>query len=80
MVNRYRTEFFARCPNNGIRVHYRFCIETAAVVRVEDIIAAVDAVKEGFHEEIANNLSRRFGGLQTLTAEHHGVTIETVRP
>ncbi len=78
-MNTYRAEFHARCPNNGARIHYRWALTTSSVVRVEAINDALDARREGFHEDIADALSRRFGGEQTLVAEHHGVTIETKR-
>jgi hypothetical protein len=78
-MNTYTTEFFATCPNNGIRIRYRLRIETRAALPVEQIIAAVESVGEVFHEDLADQLHRQFGGLQTLTADHHSVTIETTR-
>ena len=78
-MNAYTTEFFATCPNNGIRIKYLFRIESRVVIPVEQIIAKVDSLCEGFHEEIADELLLAFGGIQTLTAEHHGVGIETTR-
>ena len=78
-MNIYSTEFFANCPNNGIRIKYHLRIESALVIPVEQIIAVVEATDEGFHEEIADDLLARFGGQQTLIADHHGVTIETTR-
>ena len=78
-MNAYSTEFFAQCPNNGVRIKYSLRIETASVVSVEEILAAVDLIDQKFHEEIADDLFGRFGGRQTLRAHHHGVDIETVR-
>lgn len=79
MVNTYSTDFFAKCPTNGVRIAYRLKIETRDVVAVEEIIEFVESVRLGFHEDIADSLFAKFGGLQTLTADHHGVTIETKR-
>ena len=79
-MNTYTTTFFADCPNNGVRILYRLEIQTGVVLSVEDIITGVGEVSEGYHEEIADELLQRFGGFQTLTADHHGVTIETSRP
>lgn len=79
-MNAYITEFFANCPNNGIRIKYRLRIETREVIPVEQITAKVEALSEGFHEELASELLCVFGGVQTLIADHHGVTIETTRP
>lgn len=78
-MNTYRADFHARCPDNGARIHYHWTLITAQVVRVEKINDALDAVRIGFHEDIADDLHRLFGGKQTMTAEHHGVTIETMR-
>lgn len=78
-MNTYTTKFFACCPNNQVRIEYRLKIETRDVLSVEDIITGVQLHDEGYHEEIADHLLKRFGGVQTLVADHHGVTIETVR-
>ncbi len=78
-MNAYTTEFFARCPNNGLRIKYRLRIETGAVIPVEQIIAKVEGLPDAYHEELADDLLLSFGGVQTLTADHHGVTIETTR-
>lgn len=78
-MNAYTTEFFCTCPNNQIRIRYKLRIETREVLSVEKILAAVELVDEGYHEEVADQLFARFGGVQTLIADHHGVTIETTR-
>lgn len=78
-MNTYRSSFHARCPANGARIHYHWTLTTDARPRVEAINDALENIKRGFHEEIADDLHRAFGGLQTLVAEHHGVTIETRR-
>lgn len=78
-MNAYTTEFFANCPNNGLRIKYRLRIETREVIPVEQITAKVESISEGFHEEVADELLLAFGGVQTLVADHHGVTIETTR-
>ncbi|MBB3193966.1 hypothetical protein [Roseateles terrae] len=79
-MNRYRTTFFADCPNNGIRIQYHLEIVTGQLIKVEDILAATAAITRGYHEEIADQLLQSLGGAQTLTATHHGVEIETTRP
>lgn len=78
-MNIYTTEFFATCPNNGVRIKYTLRIETTAVIVVEHILAATESYTTDFHEHIADALHGRFGGKQTLVADHHSVTIETVR-
>ena len=78
-MNAYTTEFFSNCPNNGMRIKYRLRIESREIIPVEQITAKVESISEGFHEEVADELLAAFGGVQTLTADHHGVTIETTR-
>lgn len=78
-MNTYATKFFARCPTNGVRIEYALTIRSEAMIQVEDIIAAVSELTNGFHEKFADALAAQFGGNQTLVADHHGVTITTVR-
>lgn len=79
-MNTYTTEFFAQCPNNGMRIKYSLRIDSMQMIPVEQITAAVENVADDYHEEIADHLHAEFGGRQTLTAEHHGVTVQTTRP
>lgn len=79
-MNKYTTNFFAVCPNNGIRIGYELTITTGRVIHVEDIVAEVEAIKTGLHEDIADQLLANLGGSQVLKASHHGVHIETIRP
>lgn len=79
-MNVYKAEFFAACPNNGARIKYTLTIETSEVLMVETINDTLWLLDKGFHEEVADQLYREFGGVQTLTARHHGVDIETTRP
>lgn len=78
-MNKYTTQFFCFCPNNGVRILYTWVIETKEKHMVEDLIDAVTLDHVGFHEEIADDLHREFGGFQILKAHHHGVDIETTR-
>jgi hypothetical protein len=79
-VNRYSRIFVATCPNNGEQIIYTLIIETVGrMLQVEHIVTATALIKQGFHEQIADELHRRFGGRQVLRAHHHGVDIETIR-
>jgi len=78
-MNTYRTSFFSACPSNGVRIKYRLRIQTHEVILVEDILARVGGMQAGYHEAIADELFKRFGGLQKLSAKHHGVRIVTTR-
>jgi hypothetical protein len=78
-MNRYTTEFFSFCPTNNVRIKYSLLIETNQTIMVEDIINEVTLHDRGYHEAIADQLHRTFGGRQVVIADHHGVRIETVR-
>ena len=81
-MNTYTLKFFARCPTNNVRIEYLWKLELPLggdPLWAEDLIETVDLIDRAMHEEIADTLFREFGGKQTLTADHHGVCIETVR-
>lgn len=79
-MNIYRRQFIAACPNNSESIIYNLAIESGdRMIPVEHIVTATSLIKTGFHEQIADELHRRFGGRQVLRAHHHGVDIETVR-
>lgn len=78
-MNTYKTRFFALCPVNGARIEYHLEIRTTSAIGVEAIIKEVSLLVCGFHEDFADLLKESLGGAQTLTAEHHGVTIITER-
>lgn len=79
-MNIYTVNFSARCPVNGRGIKYTLEVHTGATIMVEDIRAEVESITEGYHEAIADQLCAKFGGSQRLTAKHHGVEIETIRP
>lgn len=78
-MNIYRHTFTAVCPSDGDTIIYRLEIRSPTVIMVEHIKTATALIKTGYHERIADELSGRFGGDQTITATHQGVEIETVR-
>ena len=78
-MNTYRTSFFARCPANGVRITYDLTIESTVPVMVERILEVVEDIREAYHEDIADTLTVRLPGKQTLLATHHGVSIQTDR-
>jgi hypothetical protein len=79
-MNIYKTEFFCVCPINQTRVKYYLEITTKEIISVEDILDQLKSYDSGFHELIAEDLHEKFGGRQTLIADHHGVNIRTERP
>jgi hypothetical protein len=78
-VNIYRHTFVATCPANGQAIIFNLEIRKPEMIRVEHITMACALHKTGYHEDIADELYARFGGLQVIRAHHHGVDIETVR-
>lgn len=78
-MNIYKRKFIATCPNNGEHISYELTIETNVKIMVEHIVAATKMIKSGYHEDIADNLLKTFGGKQVLKAHHHEVDIETIR-
>jgi hypothetical protein len=79
-MNIYHRQFVANCPNNGEGIIYSLRIDAGDhMIPAEHIVTATALIKQGYHEHIADELFRRFGGRQTLRAHHHGVDIETLR-
>lgn len=79
-LNKYETEFFAFCPVNRVRIKYNVAIETNDIIAVEDLLDhIIEYYGEGWHEHIADDMHEKFGGRQTLTADHHSVKITTYR-
>lgn len=78
-VNIYRHMFFAVCPDNDEIISYRLTIKTGKMINVSEIDSRTDSYDRGYHEQLADDLHKAFGGLQVLKARHHGTDIETVR-
>jgi hypothetical protein len=78
-MNTYRYPFVVECPNDRTPILYHLTIKTDATILAEDIIAATKGLRAVLHEQIADALAKKFGGDQTITAVHQGVTVETLR-
>lgn len=79
-TNTYVTEFKARCPVDQSLIDYRWTLVLDYVVMAEELRRIADGIGTGLHEEIANQLFDRFGGVQRLRATHAGgVEITTNR-
>lgn len=77
--NTYRHTFTATWPSDGEVIVYTLEICSQAMTRVEHIKKATALIKQGWHEQIADQLGKRFGGHQVIKVVHQGVEIETVR-
>lgn len=78
-MNIYRYRFVAACPANGEQIVYQLELKAQSKILVEHIKTACALHKSGYHEDIADDLYQRFSGLQIITANHHGVDIESRR-
>jgi hypothetical protein len=79
-MNCYRLSFVANSPDDvDDPIVYQLEIKTDETIRVEHIKTATSLIKKGYHENIADELFERFGGVQRIVASHQGVEIETLR-
>ena len=78
-MNKYAYQFAATCPANGDLIIYFIVIETEKRIFVEHIKTACAMWARGYHEDIADSLFKQLGGRQVISANHHGVEIETIR-
>jgi hypothetical protein len=66
--------FARRCPVDDALDHYELCVETTRTVKVEDILAAIEALPEkSFQEEITAALAAKLGCSVTTVGYHSGV-------
>lgn len=79
VLNKYKLTFVCSCPSNNKTINYALEIYSDEMIFVESLLEFVSQIESGFHEQIADSLLKRFGGLQVLKAHHHGVDIETIR-
>lgn len=78
-VNTYRHTFVATCPSDGDQIVYRLELTTPGMILVEHIRTATALIREGFQEQIADQLHQRFGSDLRLVGTHQGVEIESLR-
>lgn len=76
-MNIYRHQFVCACPANSKPIIYALEITATFMIHVEHIVIACQLHQSAYHEHIASDLHKRFGGLVVLKAHHHGVDIET---
>jgi len=78
-MNKYQTKFVIECITNQKPIMYRLTIVTHETIIVEELLEFIKKLKTNYHEKIADELFKKFGGKQTMTANHHGVLIKTKR-
>lgn len=70
----HETTFARRCPVDDAQDLYELRVETNRVVKVEDILAAVEALPEkAFQEDITKALAAKLGCTVTTVGYHSGV-------
>jgi len=66
--------FNRQCPVDDAQDRYELCVETTRTVKVEDILAAIEALPEkAFQEEITAALAAKLGCRVTTVGYHSGV-------
>lgn len=80
-MNIYRVNFSCLCYKNCDVIQYSLEITSERMIFVEDIESALYEYKSKstYHEPMADQLYRKLGGKQTITANHRGIDIETRR-
>lgn len=75
MLVRHYMTVTASCPVDEKPDHYEAIVECARVVKVEDILAAVERLKGQpiFQEQLTQELARSLGAKVTTTGYHSGV-------
>jgi len=70
----HEVEFSRKCPVNDAWDHYEARFETKSLLKVEDILAAIDALPEkAFQEEITQKLAAKLGCRVTTIGMHSGI-------
>lgn len=75
MLVRHHLTISATCPVDRQPDHYEAVIECSRVLKVEDILAAVERLKGRriFQEALTQELARAIGAKVTTTGYHSGV-------
>ncbi len=79
-MNIYGYTFSVKCPNDPTEsIEYTLIIKHAEMVMAESIAAACQFDKPMYQEQVADELRRILPGEQSLSGEHKGVEITTIR-
>lgn len=70
----HEATFVRRCPVDDAQDRYELRVETTHLVKIEDILAAIEALPEqAFQEEITQNLAAKLGCRVTTIGIHSGI-------
>lgn len=78
LLNIYRIQFISSCPVNGDQIVYSLEVHSRSVISAEEI-EGYCIFGPSLHEDLADQLFKKFKGKQFLKARHRGVEIETIR-
>jgi hypothetical protein len=74
MITVHELKIARRCPVDDTQDLYEVSVETVRLLKVEDILAAIQALPEkAFQEEITTLLAARLGCCVVTTGYHSGV-------
>jgi NADPH-dependent 7-cyano-7-deazaguanine reductase QueF len=75
LLVRHHLTITAACPVDGKPDRYEAVVECSRVLKVEDILAVVEALKgqKVFQEQLTQELARAIGAKVTTTGYHSGV-------
>lgn len=77
-MNIYGYTFKCKCPNDDAEIEYTLLIKHDEMILVEDIIKAC-AMPASYQEDIADTLRKVLPGEISISAEHQGVEVTTIR-
>lgn len=70
----HETKFSRLCPVNDAQDLYELAVETNRTVKVEDILAAIEALPaKAFQEDITTELAAKLGCSVTTIGYHSGI-------
>ena len=77
-MNIYGYTFKCKCPNDDAEIEYTLLIQHDGMILVEDIIKAC-TMPASYQEDIADKLRETLPGKISISAEHQGVEVVTIR-
>ena len=77
-INLYGHTFSVKCPNDDAEIEYTLMLVHDEIIMVEDIIKACDFTA-AYQEDIADKLRERLPGKISVSAEHQGVEVVSLR-
>lgn len=77
-MNKYKIEFTAKCPNNGIIVDkYKLTLKTNELIEVEKIISYLETLQQEslFQEDLTKTIAEHFNCTAKIVGCHFNVKV-----